>query len=122
LCDARFCIAAMDGIGVIAFHDSLVVKPAIDAFVKEAWKETSYALNFGGGVFAVEFGGLQILTQPLVQRAIGSKWHALLWRAANRYRRSSLPFRFAWSAIPAIDVTVLRARRALRQQCADERT
>jgi methyltransferase family protein len=118
--DARFCFEAIGGPGVIAFHDSLLVKPAIDEFVKETWQDVSYALNFGGGVFAIEFGGPQILTQPVVRRAIGSKWHSVLWQAANRHRRSSLPFRVAWNVIPALDLTVLRARKALGQHTADK--
>ena len=32
--DARFCLEALGGAGVIAFHDSNVVQPAIDDFVR----------------------------------------------------------------------------------------
>lgn len=117
--DARFCAEAMGGTGVIAFHDSLLVKPAVDTFLTESWKDVSYALNFGGGVFAIEFGGPRFLTQPIVRQAIGSGWHRVLWQAANYPRRSSLALRTAWSAIPALDLAIARARERLRGRFAD---
>ena len=107
--DARFCEAALGGTGMIAFHDSGVIEPAIRAFLKEAWPRISYALAFTGPVFALELGDRRILRSAVVDRGIASTWHGLVWRFANR-QRSASAFLAAWSAMRAIDVAVFKAR------------
>jgi hypothetical protein len=89
--DARFCRAALDGVGIVAFHDAGLVKPAIRDFLREEWSEVSYAIGFGGSVFALELGDLGILRSSIVERAIASRWHYIVWTIANRHRHSSAP-------------------------------
>jgi hypothetical protein len=121
--DARFCAQALGGEGVIAFHDYSIVGSAISAFLRDNWKEISHALAFsgptdpaqGGGVFALELGGCGLLKHPAIERAVGSQWHSAVWRAANRPRRTVLPFLAAWAAMPAIDSFVLQARHGFRE-------
>ena len=112
--DARFCSAALHGSGVIAFHDSDVIEPAIRAFLREAWPTVSYALAFTGPVFALELGDRGLLRSAVVDRAISSTWHGLLWRFANRQRRSASTLLAAWSAMRPIDAAVFNARARWR--------
>lgn len=119
--DAQFCVDALDGRGVIAFHDYVLVGSAIRAFLRENWREISYAVAFsgpshpstGGGVLSVELGGLGLLKHPAVVTAIASKWHHAVWRSVNRSRRSALPFLIAWAALPALDSFLVNARHGL---------
>jgi hypothetical protein len=121
--DARFCAEALNGTGVIAFHDYVIVGSAISAFVREHWREVSFALAFsgpshpsyGGGVFALELGGGRLLRHPAIERAIGSRWHSAVWRMANLPRRTARPLLVAWATIPAIDVFVVQARHGFRE-------
>jgi hypothetical protein len=113
--DARFCAEALHGAGVIAFHDSDLLEPAIRSFVRDVWADVSFGVAFeatggGGGVFALELGDRGILRSPLVARAIGSRWHSVVWRRASGFRRSPVPFLLAWSAMPVIDLAIVRAR------------
>ena len=116
--DAHFCAEAIDGAGVIAFHDFVIVGSAISAFLREYWREVSFAVpfsaprnpSFGGGVFAVEIGGRGLLRHSAVRRALGSRWHSALLRAANAPRQSALPFLVAWAVIPAVDSFLMQAR------------
>jgi hypothetical protein len=119
LADARFCVEAMGGTGVIAFHDWGIVKSAIEAFVRERRQDISFALAInrppgdaraGLGVFAVELGDTGILSHPAIKRAAGSRSHRI-WEVANRPRRSALPLLLAWDAMTAIDSMRARAGR-----------
>jgi hypothetical protein len=120
--DARFCLDALNGAGIIAFHDYVIVGSAISAFVRENWNDIAFALAFtgpnhpssGGGVFALEIGGRGLLTDPTVARAVGSGWHSGVWRAVNR-PRTALPFLVAWATIPAIDSLVMQLRHGFGQ-------
>jgi Methyltransferase domain len=80
--DARFCRAAMNGTGVVLFHDRWVVEPAIVAFVRETRGPlTAYPMR--GGLFVIELGA----EVPLLGRS-GVAKHvapgALVWRLASR--------------------------------------
>jgi hypothetical protein len=116
--DARFCADAIEGTGVIAFHDYGLVGSAISAFLREAWRDISFALAFtgpsdvryGGGVFALEMGTNRLLRAPIVDRAVGSRWHSLTWRAVNSFKRTPLPVLWAWAIMPAIDLAVVQLR------------
>jgi hypothetical protein len=116
--DARFCVEAMEGAGVIAFHDWGIVQSAIKAFVRERWRDISFALAInrpkapraGHGVFALEFGDNGILGHRAIARATGARSYGM-WRAANRPRRSAIPLMLAWEAMPTIDTVLGRARR-----------
>lgn len=119
--DARFCAEALRGRGVIAFHDYQLVESAIRTFLKEAWPAISLAMPLPGQVFALELGGGGVLRTPVVQRAIGSRWHSRVWTLAGKPARSPAAFLGAWSAVPAVDKAVLEARRRLRRpKSADE--
>ena len=121
--DARFCAEVIEGTGVIAFHDYVIVGSAISTFVRENWRDITFALAFsgpshpsyGGGVFALEMGHGGLLKHPAAERAIGSRWHSVVWRAANRPRRIVLPFLLAWAAMPAIDAFAVQARHGFRE-------
>jgi hypothetical protein len=110
LTDARFCAEALDGTGVIAFHDWGIVRSAIKAFVREHRRDISFALAInrpynptaGYGVFALELGAKGILRHPALVRATGARSYGI-WAAANRPRRSALPLLLAWDAMTAID-------------------
>jgi Methyltransferase domain len=110
--DGRFCAEALGGQGVIAFHDYPLVKPGISAFLREAWSEVSTAIAFTGLVFAVEFGGRRVLDQAVIDRAIGSNWHRLMWRSTSR-SGSPVPLLMVWSAMPFVDTAAARVRTAL---------
>jgi hypothetical protein len=121
--DARFCAEALGGEGVIAFHDYVIVGSAISEFLRDHWREVSFALAFngptdpasGGGVFAVAVGDGHLLKHPAVTRAVGSRWHSAVWWVANRPRRTALPLMLTWALMPAIDSFVLHARHGLRR-------
>jgi hypothetical protein len=121
--DARFCAEAIGGAGVIAFHDYVIVGSAISAFLRENWRDVSFAipfgaspyLGFGGGVFALELGGRGLLHHPAIQRALVSRWHSLVWKVTNRSRATSLPFLVAWAVMPAVDSFVLHARHGFQE-------
>jgi Methyltransferase domain len=123
LTDARFCAKALGGAGVIAFHDWGIVQSAIKAFVRERWRDISFALainrpndpSAGHGVFALELGDKGILRHPAIRRATGARSHGL-WQVVNRPRRSALPLLLAWDAMPAIDSTLVRARGLVRSR------
>ncbi len=112
--DARFCAEALAGAGIISFHDCQLVRDGIGAFLREAWSGLSGAAMFAvgpvTGVFAVELGGRQMLSQPVVRRAVGSSWHSTVWKAVSGVERSPRPALLALSAIPAIDRVVASAR------------
>jgi hypothetical protein len=111
--DARFCAEALSGRGVIAFHDYPIVGDAIRQFVQETWTELSFALAFTGRVFAVEFGGAGILRLPVIDRAVSSSWHSVMWRLANRAPagRTAKPPLVAWSWMPRIDTAMAEVKR-----------
>lgn len=110
LTDARFCADALEGAGVIAFHDWGIVRPAIRAFVRERRRDISFALAVnrppepasGYGVFALELGDRGILRHPALERATGTRSYAI-WAAANRPRSAALPLLLAWDALAALD-------------------
>ncbi len=120
LADARFCAEAIDGSGVIAFHDWGIVQSAIRAFVRERWREISFAIAInrpanpraGHGVFAVELGEGGILRHPALSRAAGARSYAI-WRLANR-PRTAVPLLLAWDALPVADSAARRARQVAR--------
>lgn len=120
--DARFSAEALGGSGVIAFHDYFVIGSAISSFLREVWRDVSFALAFsgssdlsaGGGVFALELGAGGVLKHPVIERAIGSRWHNMVWRAANLPRRTALPFLVAWATMPAVDSFVIQTRRGFQ--------
>ena len=121
--DARFCAEAIGGAGVVAFHDYVLVGSAISTFLRANWREISYAIPFSapndptgaGGLFALEIGGRGLLQHSAVQRAIGSQWHSVVLKVANRPRRSLLPFLMTWAMIPAIDSFVVQARHGFQE-------
>jgi len=111
LADARFCAEALEGTGVIAFHDWGIVRAGIKAFIRERRGDISFALAInrppknarsGFGVFAIEFGDNRILRHPALARAAGARSYRI-WAAANRPHRSALPRLLAWDAMIAID-------------------
>ncbi|MDX6677166.1 MAG: 1-O-methyltransferase [Solirubrobacteraceae bacterium] len=109
--DARFCAAALGGRGVIAFHDHQIVGGAIRAFLREAWPDVSHAIAFTGRVFAIELGDGRVLQAPVIERAIASRWHSVVWRLTSR-PRSATALLAAWSAMPRVD----SAAHAVRQR------
>lgn len=121
--DAEFCAEALDGNGVISFHDYSLVGPAISVFLRRHWSEISRAVAFtgsdepsaGSGVLALELGDRGFLKHPAVKLAIGSCWHSIGWRIASLSRRHVEPFLLAWALIPALDSFVARARFGLEQ-------
>lgn len=115
--DAIVCAEAMEGSGILVFHDYELVQPAICQFVREAWSEISYAAAFsrnhmypGGGIFALELGGEGLLPAGKTDEAMGSWWHAKAWRMASR-GRSPEPLLRLWGAMPRIDTSVASIRR-----------
>ncbi|HLX19513.1 MAG TPA: class I SAM-dependent methyltransferase [Gaiellaceae bacterium] len=110
LTDARFCAEALEGAGVIAFHDWGIVRSAIKAFIRERRRDISFALainrpyrpSAGFGVFALELGDNGALRYPALERATGARSYAV-WAAANRSRHSAVPLLVAWHAMTAID-------------------
>ena len=112
--DAHFCAEALRGRGVIAFHDYPIVADGISEFVRAAWTEISFALAFTGRVFAVELGGAGILRSPVIDRAVSSSWHSLMWRLCNRPRRTAVPLLVAWWWMPRIDTAVANVKCRLQ--------
>jgi hypothetical protein len=112
--DACFCASALDGNGVIAFHDASIVQPAIRAFVHDCWQDISFALLFAGDVFALEFGRRRILRSRVITRAVASRWHSAVWTAMNFWRPSASPLLTSWSMMPSIDRTIYSCRTHLR--------
>ena len=103
----------IEGAGVIAFHDYDTIGSAISAFVRENWRDITYALAFAGGVFALEMGGGGLLRHPAVEGATASRWHSALWNLVNR-PSSPRPLLAAWSALPSIDKAIFKTKRRLR--------
>jgi hypothetical protein len=112
--DAALCMEAIEGEGVIAFHDYPLLQSGIRSFLHSSWKEISTAIAFTGCVFAVEIGGLGMLRSTAIERAVMSKYHAIAWRLASRWPRSPRPLLCVWSATPHLDGLILRGRRRLR--------
>jgi hypothetical protein len=113
--DARFCADAVDGQGVIAFHDYDTVGSAIRAFLHEAWQDITMAIAFPGLVFALELGGLGVLQSPLIDR-FASRSRMATWRTTSRSRRSANPFLAAWSAMTWLDASKHEAKQHLRMR------
>ena len=108
LTDARFCLAAMQGAGVIAFHDYQLVGAAVRTFVREHSREVGFFLTFPGRVLAVEFGGNAVLGSEAVARAGGSKWHNGVWRLTNSlHPRAAL---VGWRVITFLDAAIAALR------------
>jgi hypothetical protein len=66
--DARFCAAAMQGAGCIAFHDAQIVYRAIGSFLEECEKrgQPFRAIPLPNAMFVVELGPSRLLaTEPL---------------------------------------------------------
>ena len=76
--DARFCLRAIRGNGVIAFHDRAVVEPGIRRFIRESRSYRAYPLRTS--IFVVGFGGVTILDDVIGQLARP----AIRWRATSR--------------------------------------
>jgi hypothetical protein len=68
--DARFCLEALDGSGIIAFHDSNVVQPAIDDFVRSLGARPHAAFQLPDSVAVVQVGADDLPQSPYVQRAL----------------------------------------------------
>ena len=85
--DARFCRAAMQGAGVILFHDREVVEPAILDFLRETpGPVAAYPLR--GSFFVIELGAdPPLLRDEGVEANLGPP-HPLLWKVAGRLRVS----------------------------------
>jgi hypothetical protein len=109
--DAQFCASALDGHGVIAFHDRDMVRSGIHEFLRQVWSDVSAAVVFNGLVLAVEFGNGAMLRSPPVNRAIASSWHSLVWRLASKPRLTPTPLFVAWSAVPVVDRLVASVKR-----------
>jgi hypothetical protein len=114
--DGELCMAAIDGEGVIAFHDYPVVQPGIRHFLRTHWRDLSMAMALSGLVFVVEAGGRGALRSAAINRAIGSSWHRVAWTAANRARQSPGLFFATWRAMPQIDALAAECRRRFRIQ------
>jgi hypothetical protein len=98
--DARFCLRAIQGNGIIAFHDRAVVAVGIQRFLSEACGYRAYALRTS--VFVVEFGGARIIDDirghlarpaPVWVAASRVGGSLTLLRGAEWYHRASLRFR-----------------------------
>jgi hypothetical protein len=121
--DAWFCADALGGRGVIAFHDSYLIGSAISAFIRPNRREISFALAFntgatpagGGGVFALELGDRGLLNHPAIGRALGSRWHDVAWKAANRPSRTALP-------LLVMCATILRSTASSRSPSSASRS
>jgi hypothetical protein len=69
--DARFCLEALGGSGVIAFHDSNVIQPAIDDFVRTLGDRPHAAFQLPDSVAVVQVGADDLPDSPFVRRALG---------------------------------------------------
>ena len=118
--DARFCASAIDGSGVIAFHDYALVESGIRVFLNETWDLASCAMVVGnctpsgGGVFAIELGNRGVLKAPIVAAAIESTWHRIAWRIGCIPKGSPRAVLAVWDLMPKVDRAVLQAKRRLR--------
>lgn len=87
--DAHFCLSALRGEGMIAFHDSHVVAVAIRRFVKEMPSD-AIGLALPGAIFVVEVGGRRLLESPAIQRLFEGvrcgRTRLLFWRTVNAIR------------------------------------
>jgi hypothetical protein len=117
--DAELCMSAIDGDGVIAFHDYPLVEPGIRSFLRAHWRDISMALAFTGLVFAVEVGNRGALRSEVVQSAISSRWHSVAWRTANVWRASPLPLFWVWQAMPRADALIALVRQRLARPRQD---
>lgn len=82
--DARFCRAVTRGGGVLVFHDTTVIAPAILDFLRETpGRHGAYWLNTT--VFVVELDGATMLRDKSVRQQL----HHLpqVWATANRFGR-----------------------------------
>jgi hypothetical protein len=70
LADARFCLEALDGAGIIAFHDSNVVQSAIDDFVRSLGDRPHAAFQLPDSVAVVQVGADDLPRSPYVRRAL----------------------------------------------------
>jgi hypothetical protein len=119
LADARFCARAVQGTGVIAFHDQLLVKSGLRTFLREAWTDISRAMVLshgyadGRGVFAIEIGDSGVLLTPAVVTAIDSAWHRVAWRLGCMPNRSPRALFAIWDSMPGLDRAILDVRRRL---------
>jgi hypothetical protein len=68
--DALFCLAALGETGVIAFHDSNVVEPAIQEFVESLGGRQHSAFQLPDSVYVVEVGSRALRYSPFVERAM----------------------------------------------------
>ena len=59
--DARFCRAVIRDEGVIVFHDRVLVKPAIDAFVAEIGPVPHQSYPLPNGIWVVSLGSARLL-------------------------------------------------------------
>ena len=77
--DADFCRSVLRSPGVIAFHDSSIVAPAIGRFLR---RSGGFGYSLRDNVFAVEFGGRKIFNHPLIREVssyrCGWRWAARL--------------------------------------------
>lgn len=112
--DAEACLSAVDGEGVIAFHDYPLVQDGIREFLSKHWHDISTALALTGAVFAVEVGALGVLRSAVIERAVGSKWHSVAWSFGNRWHRSPSLLFAVWDAMPRLDALIFEGRRRLR--------
>jgi hypothetical protein len=112
--DARFCAESLEGRGVIAFHDFQLVQRGIRAFLKENWADVTHAVAFTGQVFAVELGGTGVLRAPVIDRAIASRWHSIVWRTASRPPTPALHVA-ALSVVPRLDSALFALRRRVKR-------
>jgi hypothetical protein len=87
----------------------------IAAFLREAWGDVSMAVPFNGSEFAVELGGTGMLRSHAVERAIAATWHAWSGRVASKPLTPAAMLA-AWSAVPAIDKTIMDVRRRSSRQ------
>jgi Methyltransferase domain len=68
--DARFCLQALSGDGVIAFHDSNVVMPGIEDFVALLSDRPHDAFQLPDSVYVVELGSTRLRRSEYVRRAM----------------------------------------------------
>ena len=68
--DARFCLEAVGGSGIIAFHDSNVVQSAIDDFVRSLGDRPHAAFQLPDSVAVVQVGADDLPDSPFVQRVL----------------------------------------------------
>jgi hypothetical protein len=86
--DARFCLAAIDRNGAIAFHDRRLVRPAIECFLDELGEHPHEGYPLLGSVYVVEAG--QTRLRPRVQELLaghGEPKRFLIDYPASRYPR-----------------------------------